>query len=172
MSWTGCPSPLRSFFKSTEEISEFIFFFFLGTLGSKHPWDPWFGGKSADLVSVTDPEDWCFTAAASSPPCVVLLTPTVDSGGANLPRQADVFPDRDHFGRIFYNQARMSSEGMAQVRLRHSLLLWQFIIFCTWNLWTETFLTNAADEHNICFYRTRVVDMFVLLSRTPIHSFC
>lgn len=33
-------------------------------------------------------------------PCVYL----VDSGGANLPRQADVFPDRDHFGRIFYNQ--------------------------------------------------------------------
>lgn len=41
---------------------------------------------------------------------------SVDSGGANLPRQADVFPDRDHFGRIFYNQARMSSEGIAQVR--------------------------------------------------------
>lgn len=40
----------------------------------------------------------------------------MDSGGANLPRQADVFPDRDHFGRIFYNQARMSSEGIAQVR--------------------------------------------------------
>lgn len=39
----------------------------------------------------------------------------MDSGGANLPRQADVFPDRDHFGRIFYNQARMSSEGIAQV---------------------------------------------------------
>lgn len=46
-----------------------------------------------------------------------MLTPTVDSGGANLPRQADVFPDRDHFGRIFYNQARMSSEGIAQVML-------------------------------------------------------
>jgi len=39
----------------------------------------------------------------------------VDSGGANLPRQADVFPDRDHFGRIFFNQARLSSEGTAQV---------------------------------------------------------
>ena len=36
-------------------------------------------------------------------PCVYF----VDSGGANLPRQADVFPDRDHFGRIFYNQARL-----------------------------------------------------------------
>lgn len=35
-------------------------------------------------------------------PCIYL----VDSGGANLPHQADVFPDRDHFGRIFYNQAR------------------------------------------------------------------
>jgi 3-methylcrotonyl-CoA carboxylase beta subunit len=43
--------------------------------------------------------------------CVYL----VDSGGANLPHQAEVFPDRDHFGRIFYNQARMSSEGIAQV---------------------------------------------------------
>ncbi|MEJ0065842.1 MAG: carboxyl transferase domain-containing protein [Caulobacteraceae bacterium] len=44
-------------------------------------------------------------------PCVYL----VDSGGANLPRQAEVFPDRDHFGRIFFNQARMSAEGIAQV---------------------------------------------------------
>src|SRR5580698_2998602 len=44
-------------------------------------------------------------------PCVYL----VDSGGANLPHQAEVFPDRDHFGRIFYNQARMSAEGIAQV---------------------------------------------------------
>lgn len=39
----------------------------------------------------------------------------VDSGGANLPRQAEVFPDRDHFGRIFYNQAVMSSQGIPQV---------------------------------------------------------
>ncbi len=39
----------------------------------------------------------------------------VDSGGANLPHQADVFPDREHFGRIFYNQARMSAEGIAQI---------------------------------------------------------
>ncbi|MBN8479625.1 MAG: methylcrotonoyl-CoA carboxylase [Burkholderiales bacterium] len=44
-------------------------------------------------------------------PCVYL----VDSGGANLPNQVDVFPDRDHFGRIFYNQATMSSEGIAQI---------------------------------------------------------
>lgn len=44
-------------------------------------------------------------------PCIYL----VDSGGANLPRQADVFPDRDHFGRIFYNQARMSSKGIPQI---------------------------------------------------------
>jgi 3-methylcrotonyl-CoA carboxylase beta subunit len=44
-------------------------------------------------------------------PCVYL----VDSGGANLPHQAEVFPDRDHFGRIFYNQARMSSKGIAQI---------------------------------------------------------
>lgn len=44
-------------------------------------------------------------------PCIYL----VDSGGANLPRQADVFPDRDHFGRIFFNQANMSSKGISQV---------------------------------------------------------
>ena len=44
-------------------------------------------------------------------PCVYL----VDSGGANLPYQAEVFPDRDHFGRIFFNQARMSAEGLAQI---------------------------------------------------------
>ena len=41
----------------------------------------------------------------------------VDSGGAFLPLQADVFPDRDHFGRIFYNQARLSALGVAQVAL-------------------------------------------------------
>ena len=39
----------------------------------------------------------------------------VDSGGANLPRQADVFPDKEHFGRTFYNQATMSSLGIPQV---------------------------------------------------------
>ena len=44
-------------------------------------------------------------------PCVYL----VDSGGAYLPAQDEVFPDRDHFGRIFYNQARMSSAGIPQV---------------------------------------------------------
>jgi acetyl-CoA carboxylase carboxyltransferase component len=44
-------------------------------------------------------------------PCVYL----VDSGGAFLPLQAEVFPDRDHFGRIFFNEARMSAEGIAQV---------------------------------------------------------
>ncbi len=44
-------------------------------------------------------------------PCVYL----VDSGGANLPHQAEVFPDREHFGRIFFNQARMSAEGIAQI---------------------------------------------------------
>ncbi|PWK61050.1 carboxyl transferase domain-containing protein [Roseicyclus mahoneyensis] len=44
-------------------------------------------------------------------PCVYL----VDSGGANLPQQDEVFPDRDHFGRIFYNQARMSAKGIAQI---------------------------------------------------------
>jgi 3-methylcrotonyl-CoA carboxylase beta subunit len=44
-------------------------------------------------------------------PCIYL----VDSGGANLPHQAEVFPDRDHFGRIFFNQAQMSSKGIPQI---------------------------------------------------------
>jgi 3-methylcrotonyl-CoA carboxylase beta subunit len=44
-------------------------------------------------------------------PCIYL----VDSGGANLPNQDEVFPDRDHFGRIFYNQATMSAAGIAQI---------------------------------------------------------
>lgn len=44
-------------------------------------------------------------------PCVYL----VDSGGANLPNQDQVFPDREHFGRIFYNQARLSAQGIAQI---------------------------------------------------------
>ena len=44
-------------------------------------------------------------------PCIYL----VDSGGAFLPLQAEVFPDRDHFGRIFYNQARLSAAGIPQI---------------------------------------------------------
>src|SRR5918995_5038054 len=44
-------------------------------------------------------------------PCLYL----VDSGGAFLPLQAEVFPDREHFGRIFFNQARLSAEGIAQI---------------------------------------------------------
>ncbi|MBD3894136.1 carboxyl transferase domain-containing protein [Hydrogenophaga sp.] len=44
-------------------------------------------------------------------PCIYL----VDSGGANLPNQDEVFPDRDHFGRIFFNQAHMSAQGIAQI---------------------------------------------------------
>ena len=50
-------------------------------------------------------------AEANRLPCIYL----VDSGGANLPHQAEVFPDRDHFGRIFYNQANMSAKGIAQI---------------------------------------------------------
>lgn len=50
-------------------------------------------------------------AAENRLPCIYL----VDSGGANLPHQAEVFPDRDHFGRIFYNQAQMSAKGIAQI---------------------------------------------------------
>ena len=50
-------------------------------------------------------------AAQNRLPCIYL----VDSGGANLPNQDEVFPDRDHFGRIFYNQANMSAAGIAQI---------------------------------------------------------
>ncbi len=50
-------------------------------------------------------------AEACNLPCVYL----VDSGGANLPNQDEVFPDRDHFGRIFYNQAQMSAKGIPQI---------------------------------------------------------
>ena len=50
-------------------------------------------------------------AAENHLPCIYL----VDSGGANLPTQDEVFPDRDHFGRIFYNQARMSAAGIPQI---------------------------------------------------------
>jgi 3-methylcrotonyl-CoA carboxylase beta subunit len=50
-------------------------------------------------------------ARANRLPCIYL----VDSGGANLPHQTDVFPDRDHFGRIFFNQATLSASGIAQI---------------------------------------------------------
>ena len=50
-------------------------------------------------------------AAENHLPCIYL----VDSGGANLPNQDEVFPDRDHFGRIFYNQAQMSAKGIPQI---------------------------------------------------------
>ena len=50
-------------------------------------------------------------AAQNGLPCIYL----VDSGGAFLPLQADVFPDREHFGRIFYNQARLSAQGIPQI---------------------------------------------------------
>ncbi len=50
-------------------------------------------------------------AAENNLPCIYL----VDSGGANLPNQGEVFPDRDHFGRIFYNQARLSAANIPQI---------------------------------------------------------
>ena len=50
-------------------------------------------------------------AAQNCLPCIYL----VDSGGANLPNQDEVFPDREHFGRIFYNQANLSAQGIAQI---------------------------------------------------------
>ena len=48
-------------------------------------------------------------------PCIYL----VESGGAFLPKQDEVFPDRDHFGRIFFNQARLSAQGIAQIAVVH-----------------------------------------------------
>ena len=50
-------------------------------------------------------------AAQNGLPCIYL----VDSGGANLPNQDEVFPDREHFGRIFFNQANMSAAGIPQI---------------------------------------------------------
>jgi 3-methylcrotonyl-CoA carboxylase beta subunit len=50
-------------------------------------------------------------AQANRLPCIYL----VDSGGANLPHQAEVFPDKEHFGRIFFNQANMSAQGIPQI---------------------------------------------------------
>ncbi len=54
-------------------------------------------------------------AAENNLPCIYL----VESGGANLPNQDEVFPDRDHFGRIFYNQARLSAQGIPQISVVH-----------------------------------------------------
>jgi 3-methylcrotonyl-CoA carboxylase beta subunit len=54
-------------------------------------------------------------AAENALPCIYL----VESGGAFLPRQDEVFPDRDHFGRIFFNQARLSAQGIAQIAVVH-----------------------------------------------------
>jgi 3-methylcrotonyl-CoA carboxylase beta subunit len=54
-------------------------------------------------------------AADNALPCIYL----VESGGAFLPKQDEVFPDRDHFGRIFFNQARLSAAGIAQIAVVH-----------------------------------------------------
>jgi 3-methylcrotonyl-CoA carboxylase beta subunit len=54
-------------------------------------------------------------AGENALPCVYL----VESGGAFLPKQDEVFPDRDHFGRIFFNQARLSAQGVAQIAVVH-----------------------------------------------------
>ena len=54
-------------------------------------------------------------AAENRLPCIYL----VESGGAFLPRQDEVFPDRDHFGRIFFNQANLSAQGIAQIAVVH-----------------------------------------------------
>src|SRR5258708_20455702 len=54
-------------------------------------------------------------AAENALPCIYL----VESGGAFLPKQDEVFPDREHFGRIFFNQARLSAQGIAQIAVVH-----------------------------------------------------
>jgi 3-methylcrotonyl-CoA carboxylase beta subunit len=54
-------------------------------------------------------------AGENALPCIYL----VESGGAFLPKQDEVFPDRDHFGRIFFNQARLSAQGIAQIAVVH-----------------------------------------------------
>jgi 3-methylcrotonyl-CoA carboxylase beta subunit len=54
-------------------------------------------------------------AGENALPCIYL----VESGGAFLPRQDEVFPDREHFGRIFFNQARLSAQGIAQIAVVH-----------------------------------------------------
>src|SRR5271163_4428290 len=54
-------------------------------------------------------------AGENALPCIYL----VESGGAFLPKQDEVFPDRDHFGRIFFNQARLSAQGVAQIAVVH-----------------------------------------------------
>ena len=51
-------------------------------------------------------------------PCIYL----VDSGGANLPRQDDVFPDREHFGRIFFNQANLSAQNIPQIAVVYGFM--------------------------------------------------
>lgn len=73
--------------------------------------DPTVKGGTYYPITVTKHLRAQAIAEANHLPCVYL----VDSGGANLPRQAQVFPDREHFGRIFYNQARMSAQGIPQI---------------------------------------------------------
>ncbi|XP_031632644.1 probable methylcrotonoyl-CoA carboxylase beta chain, mitochondrial isoform X3 [Contarinia nasturtii] len=69
------------------------------------------GGNDKDIKRHTSQGKLLKIASENNLPCVYL----VDSGGAFLPLQADVFPDKNHFGRIFYNQANMSSQGLAQI---------------------------------------------------------
>src|SRR3546814_10365574 len=97
-------------------------------------------------------------------PCIYL----VDSGGAFLPRQDEVFPDRDHFGRIFYNQARMSAAGIPQVALvmgsstrseehtseLQSLMRISYAVFCLKNKKYKYDDTKLSDKYynttNLC----------------------
>src|SRR6516225_1792684 len=76
-------------------------------------------------------------------PCIYL----VDSGGAFLPLQAEVFPDRDHFGRIFFNQARMSAQGIPQIAV--------VMGSCTAG---GAYVPAMSDEHALAIARRIVAD--------------
>ena len=77
----------------------------------RHRVSPSASFQNTDMNSCTYARAYSLTTPCSQLPCVYL----VDSGGAFLPRQDEVFPDREHFGRIFYNQANMSAMGIPQV---------------------------------------------------------
>lgn len=80
-------------------------------------------------------------------PCIYL----VDSGGANLPNQDEVFPDRDHFGRIFYNQANMSAKGIPQV-----IIIWHTNYHCRiLQLLVDMYINHHIKLLNYCFVRMR-----------------
>lgn len=95
-------------------------------------------------------------------PCIYL----VDSGGANLPRQADVFPDKMHFGRAFYNQANMSAKGIAQIAVvmgscTAGLLLFYYI-FIFFILRTDlSFIIMLQVVHTFLLWRMKILSLVI-----------